>query len=166
MRRDFTVSIASAYRLSTSRITISDLHNYLPVLDRLLGYKKKLRKLWQETRDPEFKTALNWVWKSIRRLTRKKAIERWETRLANTVETPQAIWPIAKSLINRDWPRAPTAIHGTLGLKFHPIDKAKAIADCLENLFTPHDLCDENHERWVGLEYKLCLKPKTVTPKR
>jgi hypothetical protein len=29
------------------------------------------------------------------------------------------------------------------------MDKANAIADCLENHFTPHDLCDENHERRV-----------------
>jgi hypothetical protein len=34
----------------------------------------------------------------------------------NTEATPQAIWPIGKSLINRDGPRAPTAIHGALGL--------------------------------------------------
>jgi hypothetical protein len=27
--------------------------------------------------------------------------------------------------------------------------KAKAIVDCLENRFTHHDLCDENHERRV-----------------
>jgi hypothetical protein len=52
-----------------------------------------------------------------------------------------------KSLTNRHGPRAPTAIHGLLGLKYHPVDKANAIADCLENRFTPHDLCDENHER-------------------
>jgi hypothetical protein len=117
--RDFTAPIASAYRLSTSKITISELNNDLPGLDRLLNYKKRLRKLWQETRDPEFKMALNWVSKSIRRLTRKKALERWETRLANTEETAQAIWPIAKSLINRDGPRAPIAIHGALGLKYH-----------------------------------------------
>jgi hypothetical protein len=48
--------------------------------------------------------------------TRKRALEQWETALANTEETPQAIWPIAKSLTNRDGPRAPTAIHGLLGL--------------------------------------------------
>jgi hypothetical protein len=66
-----------------------------------------------------------------------------ETRLANTEETPQAIWPISKSLRNGDEPRASTDIHGALGLKYHPVDKANAIADCLENLFTPHDLCDE-----------------------
>jgi hypothetical protein len=29
----------------------------------------------------------------------------------------------------------------------HPSEKANAIADCLETRFTPHELCDENHER-------------------
>jgi hypothetical protein len=108
-----------------------------------------MRKLWQETRDPGCKSAVNWVSKAIRRMTRKKALERWETVLANTEVTPQAIWPIAKSLTSRDGPRAPTAIHGPLGLKYLPIDKANVIAECLENQFTPHNLCDENHERRV-----------------
>jgi hypothetical protein len=120
--------------------------------------------LWQETRDPECKTALNWVSKSIRRLTRKKALERWETRLSNTEETPQAIWPIAKSLINRDGPRAPTAIHGNLGLKFHPMDRSNAIANCLENLFTPHDLCDENHQGCVESRIEALLEAEDNDP--
>jgi hypothetical protein len=51
-----------------------------------------------------------------------------------------------KSLLKRHGPWAPTAIYGASGLKFHPSDKANAIADCLEIQFTPHDLCDENHE--------------------
>jgi hypothetical protein len=55
--RTFAASIASAYRLSKSKITLSELNNDLPGLDRLLKYKKRMRKLWQETRDPECKTA-------------------------------------------------------------------------------------------------------------
>jgi hypothetical protein len=58
----------------------------------------------------------------------------------NTELTPPAIWPVAKSLTNRDGSRAATAIHGLLGLNYHPVDKANAIADCLENQFTPHKL--------------------------
>jgi hypothetical protein len=75
------------------------------------------------------KKAVNWVSKSIRHMTRKKALERWESELASNELTFPAIWPIAKSLTNRDGPRAPTAIYGLLGLKYHPVDKAKAIAD-------------------------------------
>jgi hypothetical protein len=78
-------------------------------------------------------------------MTRKKALERWETKLANTELTPPAIWPIAKPLTNRDGPRAPTAIQRLLGIKY-PVDKANAIADCLENQFTAHNVCEENHE--------------------
>jgi hypothetical protein len=51
-----------------------------------------------------------------------------------------------KSLLKRKGPRAPTAIHGASGLKFLPLEKANAIADCLKNQYTPHDLYDENHE--------------------
>jgi hypothetical protein len=32
-------------------------------------------------------------------MTHKKELERWETKIGNTEVTPQAIWPIAKSLL-------------------------------------------------------------------
>jgi hypothetical protein len=54
-------------------------------------------------------------------MTRKKALERWETKIGNTEVTAQVIWSIAKSLLKRGGPRAPTAIHGASGLNFiHP----------------------------------------------
>jgi hypothetical protein len=53
-------------------------------------------------------------------MTRKKALEWWETKIGNTEVTPQAIWPIAKYLLKRDGSRAPTAIHGPSGLKCYP----------------------------------------------
>jgi hypothetical protein len=74
--REFAASIASAYRLSTSKIAVSDLNSDLPGLDRLLEHKQRLRKLWHETRDPACKTAVNWVTKTIRRMSRRKALER------------------------------------------------------------------------------------------
>ncbi|PNF13588.1 hypothetical protein B7P43_G18165 [Cryptotermes secundus] len=63
-------------RLSTNKISLSDINNDLPGLDHLIKHKQRLRKLWQETRDPACKTAVNWVTKSIRRMIRKKALER------------------------------------------------------------------------------------------
>jgi hypothetical protein len=97
-------------------------------------------------------------------MTRKKTLERWETKMSNTEITPQAIWPIAKSLLKRDGPRAPTAIHGASGLKFHPSDKANAIADCLEIQFTPHGLCDDNHERRVEARVQALLETEDNNP--
>jgi hypothetical protein len=63
-----------------------------------------------------------------------------------------------KSLTHRDGPRAPTAIHGLLGLQYHEVDKANAIADCLENQFTPHELWEENHERRVEVRIQALLE--------
>jgi hypothetical protein len=97
-------------------------------------------------------------------MTRKKALEGWETKVSSAEVKPQAIWPIAKSLLKRDGPRAPTAIHGASCLKFHPSEKANAIADCLESQFTPHDLCDENHERGVEAKVQALLETVDKNP--
>jgi len=51
--------------------------------------------------------------------------------------------------MRRDRPKATTAVHGPSGHKFLSLEKAKVTTDCLENQFSPHDLCDENHERQV-----------------
>jgi hypothetical protein len=88
----------------------------------------------------------------------RKALERWERKIGNSEVTPQATWPIAKSLIKRKGPKAPTAIHGPSGLKFHPLAKANATADCLENQFTPYDLSDENHERRAEARVQVLLE--------
>jgi hypothetical protein len=97
-------------------------------------------------------------------MNRKKALEWWEIKLANTEVTPQAIWPIAKSFANRDGPRALAVIHGPLGPKFQPVDKANTIADCLESQFTPHKLCDENHEWQVEARIQALLEAKDNNP--
>jgi hypothetical protein len=114
--RDFIASIASTYRPSTSKITLSDLNKDLPGLESLLKHKWRLRKLWQATRDPAHKTAVTWVAKTTKRMTRRKALERWETKVGNFEVTSQALWPIKKSLTKRDGPMAPTAVHGPLGI--------------------------------------------------
>jgi hypothetical protein len=64
-------------------------------------------------------------------------------------EFSQAIWPIAKSLTKRGEAKATTAIHGPSGPVFYPNETAKVSANDLENLFTPHKVCDTDHERQV-----------------
>jgi hypothetical protein len=99
-------------------------------------------------------------------MIRIKTLEQQKNKLANTELTPQAIWPIAKSLSNRDGPRAPTTLHGLLDLKYHPEDKANAIVDCLENQFTPHDLFDENHEQRVEAGVQALIEAADSDPPR
>jgi hypothetical protein len=122
-----------------------------------------MRKLWQETRDPVCKNVVNWISKTILLMTWKKALERWETKLENTGDTTGNVL-IVKSLANRDGPRASTAIYGPLRPTFQPVDKANAIADCLGKQFTPHKLCDENHERQVEARLQALLEAEDNDP--
>jgi hypothetical protein len=105
----------------------------------------RLRKLWQETPDPACKTTVNRVIKT-RRIARKKAPERWENKRENCEGHTSAMWLIAKSLTKRGRSKATTAIRGPLGQVFYPNEKANIIANYLENMFTPHKVCDTNHE--------------------
>jgi hypothetical protein len=90
-------------------------------------------------------------------MTCGEAIEQWETKVENCEVTPQAPWPTAKSLMKTDVQKAPTAVHDPLGITYHPDEKAKVIAVCLENQFTSHDLRDENHERRVETRVQALL---------
>jgi hypothetical protein len=68
-------------------------------------------------------------------MTHRKALEWWETEVGNFKVTLQVLWPIAKSLMKRDGPKAPTVVHGPLGITYHPNEKTNMIADCSENQF-------------------------------
>jgi hypothetical protein len=49
----------------------------------------------------------------------------------------------------KGWTKTPAAVHKPLGITHHLNEQANVTADCLENQFTSHDLCDENHEQQV-----------------
>jgi hypothetical protein len=66
--------------------------------------------------------------------------------------TPHAFWALAKSLTKRDRSKAPTTIHGSSVPIFLLSEKANVIAEYLENQFTPHYLCEEDHEQWVAAQ--------------
>jgi hypothetical protein len=60
-------------------------------LESLLKHKRMLRKQWQVIRDPARKTAVNCIAKTVRRMTRREAFERWETKVRNCELTPQVL---------------------------------------------------------------------------
>ena len=76
-------------------------------------------------------------------------------RKYQTEATPQVVWPIAKSFIITDCPKALPAIHGISEFKFHPMTEDKAIEDFLEHQFAPQDLCDYSEWR-VEARAKFC----------
>jgi hypothetical protein len=66
--------------------------------------------------------------------------------------------------MKRDGQKAPTVVVKPLGITYHPNEKANVIANCLENRFTSHDLCDENHERRVETRVQALLASVDNTP--
>jgi hypothetical protein len=66
--------------------------------------------------------------------------------------------------MKRDGPKAPTAVHGPLGITYHPNRKADMIVDCLGNRFTSHEPCDENHEQQVETGIQALLASVDNTP--
>jgi hypothetical protein len=82
-------------------------------------------------------------------MTCRKALKRWKTKVKKHVVTPQGLWLTAELLTKKDGPKSPTTVHGPLGTTYHLNEKVNTTVDCLENQFTSHDLCDENHERRV-----------------
>jgi hypothetical protein len=162
--RVFAVSRASAYRIPSRKESIILGRKYeIPGLDYLLKYEGKVRKLWQQTRDPARKTAVNWVTRHIRRMVWKRLPGRWETKLANCKVTSQAIRPIAKSLSERGGPKAQSAIHGPLGPKLYPIDKANIIAGCLETSSVGMTCVTVTIDDTWRLKSKLCCLPSMKT---
>jgi hypothetical protein len=57
------------------------------------------------------------------------------------------VWFIVKFLTKRGGPEAATAMHVPLDSVFYPNERAYLIENCSENLFTPHKVCDTDHER-------------------
>jgi hypothetical protein len=96
------------------QITLSDMNKDLHGQESLRKHKRKLRKLWQVTWDSKCKTADNWLDKSIRRMTHRKSPDRLETKVRKCEVTPQALWPLVKSLMKRDELEAQTTVHGPL----------------------------------------------------
>jgi hypothetical protein len=97
-------------------------------------------------------------------MTRRKAFKRWEIKISNCGVTPHAIWPLAKFLMKRDGPEASTSLHVPSGLKFLQLTKTNTIASSLENQFTPHDICDENHEQRVYARVHALLEVVDISP--
>jgi hypothetical protein len=52
---------------------------------------------------------------------------------------------------------------GFLGTTYHPNEKANVIADCLENQFKSHDLCDRNHEPQMETRVQALLSSERTT---
>jgi len=79
-----------------------------------------------ETTDGACKTTLDWVTKTVKTMIRRKALERWETKIGNFEVPPQATCPT-----ERGWTNGTKCYSWYFGAYHHLLEKANVIADCL-----------------------------------
>mgnify|MGYP000185625789 CR=1 FL=1 len=145
-----TTTISTTYQNNT---TLKDPQNKLlvpPHFSYLIKAKRRFRKIWQTTRDPQAKRALNRIQNAIRKQATKHTIEHFESILKQIPEDSPDIWKITKRLTSN--PRSPSsAIQKINGqIEYTPDGKAEALADEFENRFKPHEeLSHAEHEEHV-----------------
>jgi hypothetical protein len=69
-----------------------------------------------------------------------------------------------KITCQRETTKGTNSYYDLLGLKCQPLEEANTIADCLENQFRTHDLCDKNHKRGAKAEVQALLGTVDNTP--
>jgi hypothetical protein len=131
----------------------------LPLPLPSLRHKQGLRKLRHETRAPACKTAVNWVTKTVWRLTRRKALERGGNKNTKLLSYTSSYRTDCESRFESGWTRVPTTFHSPLGLNYHPLEKANVTAGLLgENSSHLMTRVTKTMNVGCGQEFKLCFK--------
>lgn len=103
-------------------------------LQNSLKLKRRLRKLWQHTRDPDVKTMFNRQSKLVRDSLQTHSNSEWTNTLENLKPNDPKIFRINRSLINKKSAERP--LHGPSGLSYDNEAKATIFASTLEDQFT------------------------------
>jgi hypothetical protein len=76
------------FRIEIRKIILSGVNKNFLGLETLMKHKRRLRRLWQVTRNQACKRVVNWVAETIRRMTSRKALELWEMKVGNCEDRP------------------------------------------------------------------------------
>lgn len=99
-----------------------------------LKHKRRLRKLWQHTRDPEAKTMFNQQSKLVRDSLQSHFKNEWTRTIEDLKPNDPALFRINRSLIIKK--PADRPLHGPSGLLYENSDKASIFAKNLVDQFT------------------------------
>lgn len=107
-----TTTISNIHQQNTTHIELHDKKLLPSYFTYLIKAKRRFRRLWQSTRDPQAKRALNRLQNAIRKQARKYTIDTFEAVLQQIPQNSPDIWKITKRLTSN--PRPPSsAIHGS-----------------------------------------------------
>jgi Reverse transcriptase (RNA-dependent DNA polymerase)/Endonuclease-reverse transcriptase len=131
--KDLAIHFQNA--IKNNSLTIDTESRELPInIQIALAKKRRLRRVWQHTRDPAAKTRLNRLIKEIREALFKYSTDEWHNTLDSFKPNDPKLFKIIRSLKTKKPPSNP--LQGPVGLIYDPSSKAEAFADSLERQFT------------------------------
>jgi len=137
-----TSTISQKLKTSSSIFTAQDRKNDLPTfIQKQIKKKRTLRAVWQRTRDPIVKRALNNQTSLVRDLLQAHKGKEWTTFLGSIDNDAQELSKLHK--LNRRLLRKPPPIHPLEDqdghLQFDPEAKADLFAQSMEDQFSSPD---------------------------
>ncbi|GFR09935.1 probable RNA-directed DNA polymerase from transposon X-element [Trichonephila clavata] len=96
--------------------------------------KNRLRKEWQDSRYPPYKTQLNKLQKEIKKDLNNFKNNKWNKILTEATPDDDSLYKIVKSITNRKPFHIPPLV-GPMGLHYSTEDKVNLFADSLESSF-------------------------------
>lgn len=120
--------------------------NYSIEVKELVREKRKARRAWQKTRDPEKKTIFNNLNQKLKRLTYKlknQGITKYLQGLSAEKDSNYSLWRATKR-IRRSIVNAPPVRRVDGSWVRGNQDRANLHADHLESVFQPHESLKEN----------------------
>lgn len=141
-----TTQIQHCAWISTPEQSTNAYQQHYPkdILD-LIKIKRKIRKKWQRTRQPTFKTELNYVTKCLQEKTREfrnKSFTKHVAQLTPDKNSDYSLWKIVKNVKKPTQQNVPIKSADGSWLR-RDKDKAVAFAIHLANTFKPHESTNE-----------------------
>ncbi|GFW31408.1 probable RNA-directed DNA polymerase from transposon X-element [Trichonephila clavipes] len=133
---NFNFSLKNAYNNSSTFKSISKPLKTIPsVIRDKIKLKNRIRKEWQATKYPPYKSQLNKLQKEIKNELRNYNNFKWDKLLAEATPDDDSLYKIVKTHSNKNKTFHIPPIVGPMGLHYSTEDKVNLFADSLESSF-------------------------------
>ncbi|GFT28420.1 RNA-directed DNA polymerase from mobile element jockey, partial [Nephila pilipes] len=142
---NFNSCISTAINQASICKVLNKPHSNLPLsIRRVIKEKNNIRKIWQDTRDPNYKTLLNRMRKKINKLIRIHNKNTTDNFLETARAEDSTLHDLVKS--TKKTVQIIPPLLGHRGLVYSTLDKANLFVDSLEESFTENpDVYSDDH---------------------
>ena len=142
----FTDTVLDAYNSTTSYVCPLRVEDDLSALLPLLRAKRKARRTWQDTGDPQAKRCMNRLNAAVKRALHRHRINHFERYVHAHSGRPADIWKVSHSLLGKSRLSPNVAIQDCHGAThYSPEGKANALADSMELRFGQPSTEEDRH---------------------